>query len=294
MSQDLINSPEERAGVIGEIILAARQLEAALRKLSGPTEVAGLHALTELLGSRLPEEARQKLHYVATIRNRAAHEDDFMLSAAEFQRFRQNVESLLKLLNSLAPAAETEPPPKRVETENTFDVAVERELFATLSARLALLGYFPVAGCVYLIYILLYTIFVQAHLVILTALYGCAAVLGIKGYISQQDRGLLYVAGTALAFACITTVVISCKAPIKKLPRWISFIPVLNVVYLVTAFLVKLKWGRFLCAAAGLGCMAGSIVLLCHKSYKYAAAALLVSWVISIAAAVIWGKKREE
>ena len=94
MSQDLINSPEERAGVIGEIILAARQLEAALRKLSGPTEVAGLHALTELLGSRLPEEARQKLHYVATIRNRAAHEDDFMLSAAEFQRFKQNVAQL--------------------------------------------------------------------------------------------------------------------------------------------------------------------------------------------------------
>jgi hypothetical protein len=53
MNEDLMNSPQEGAGTIGDIILAARQLEAALRKLSGPTEVAGLHALTELLGSRL-------------------------------------------------------------------------------------------------------------------------------------------------------------------------------------------------------------------------------------------------
>ena len=105
---------------------------------------------------------------------------------------------------------------------------------------------------------------------------------------------MLYVAGIALAFAYITTVIIGCKAPIKKLPRWISFMPILNVVYLIAAFLVKLKWGRFLCAAAGLGCMAGSIVLFCNKLYNYAAGALIASWVISIAAAVIWGKKREE
>ena len=108
MSQDLINSPEERAGVIGEIILAARQLEAALRKLSGPTEVAGLHALTELLGSRLPEEARQKLHYVATIRNRAAHEDDFMLSADEimFVHIREP-EEIKKFVDATGGAAKT-------------------------------------------------------------------------------------------------------------------------------------------------------------------------------------------
>ena len=292
MSQESINSPEERAGAIGEIILAARQLEAALRTLTGPTEVAGLHALTELLGSRLPEEARQKLHYVAPIRNRAAHEDDFMLSAAEMQHFKQNVDYLLKLLNSLAPAAAE--PVHSIESEKSLDVAVERELFARLSARLALLGYFPLTGCIYLLYILLYTVFAQAHLVILTALYCCAAVLGIKGYFSQQDRGLLYVAGIALAFAYIITAVIGCKAPVKKFPRWITFMPALNVFYLITAFLVKLKWGRFLCAAAGLGCMAGAIVLAVNKFYNYAAGALLVSWIISIAAAVIWGKKREE
>ena len=105
MNEELMNSPEARAGAIGEIILAARQLEAALRKLTGPTEVAGLHALTELLGSRLPEDARHKLHYAATIRNRAAHEDDFMLSAGELQHFRQTVEQLLNMLESLAPAA---------------------------------------------------------------------------------------------------------------------------------------------------------------------------------------------
>ena len=295
MNEELMNSPEARAGAIGEIILAARQLEAALRKLTGPTEVAGLHALTELLGSRLPEDARHKLHYAATIRNRAAHEDDFMLSAGELQHFRQTVEQLLNMLESLAPAAAGQADKKeRSDAENTLDVAVEKELFARLSARLALLGYFPAAGCVYLLYTLLYTVFVQAHLVILTALYCCAAVLGIKGYFSQQDRGLLYVAGTALLFAYAATAVISCKAPVRKLPRWINFMPLLNVFYLIAAFLTKLQWGRFLCAAAGLGCMAGGIVLIVGKYYNYGAAALAGSWAFSIAAAVIWGKKREE
>ena len=284
----------QQSAAIGEVIFAARQLEGALRKLTGPTEVAGLHALTELLGSRLPENVRNQLHYAATIRNRAAHEDNFMMPENELQNFKQTTGKLLNFLNSLA--AESAPPPVEdpARQEPKFDSAVERELFARLSARLARLGYFPVAGNIYLLYVLFYTIFIQGHLVILTALYFCAAVLGIKGYFSKQDRGLLYAAAISLLFAYTVTAIISCKAPVKQLPKAIGLLPLVNIIYLLAAFLTKLKWGRFACAVLGLASMALAIYLAIKAYYTYSIAAVAVNWVTSAAAAFLWGKKNDE
>lgn len=299
MNPDPAISPEQRAVAIGEIILLTRQLEGALRNLTGPTEVAGLHALTELLGSRLPEQCRRELHYAATIRNRAAHEEEFMISIGELEHFKSTAGNLLNTLNALAAAAQNSTPPPAaaedsVPTENTLDVAVEKELFAKLSQKAAKLGYFPVAGNIYLLYILLYTIFVQGHLVILTALYFCAGVLGTKGWFSDQDRGLLYVAAAALLFTYITTAILSFAAPVKKLPRFIGLLPGFNVIYLLSRFLIKLKWGRFAASLIGLGFTAAAIWLFCQKYVLYGALAVAANWVVSIVAAVIWGKKREE
>ena len=284
----------QQSAAIGEIIFAARQLEGALRRLTGPTEVAGLHALTELLGSRLPENVRNQLHYAATIRNRAAHEENFMMPENELQNFKQTTAKLLNLINSLASESAATQPEAPAPQEPEFDSAVERELFARLSARLARLGYFPVVGNIYLLYILFYTIFIQGHLVILTALYFCAAVLGIKGYFSEQDRGLLYASGISLLFAYTVTAIISCKAPVKKLPKALGLLPVINMIYLLAAFLTKLKWGRFSCAVVGLSSSAAAIYLATRSLYKYSIAALIASWVISIAAALLWGRKNEE
>ena len=96
-SNDNTSTAAQQPAAIGEVIFATRQLEGALRRLTGPTEVAGLHALTELLGSRLPENARNQLHYVATIRNRAAHEENFMMPENELQSFKQTTAKLLNL-----------------------------------------------------------------------------------------------------------------------------------------------------------------------------------------------------
>lgn len=284
----------QQSAAIGEVIFAARQLEGALRRLTGPTEVAGLHALTELLGSRLPENVRNQLHYAATIRNRAAHEENFMMPENELQSFKQTTAKLLNLLNTLAAESASSQAEVPAPQEPEFDSAVERELFARLSARLARLGYFPVVGNIYLLYVLFYTIFIQGHLVILTALYFCAAVLGIKGYFSEQDRGLLYAAGISLLFAYTVTAVISCKAPVKQLPKAIGLLPFINIVYLLAAFLTKLKWGRFSCAVLGLASSAAAIYLLTRSLYKYSIAALIASWIISAAAALFWGRKNEE
>ena len=65
-------------------------------------------------------------------------------------------------------------------------------------------------------------------------------------------------------------------------------------IYLLAAFLTKLKWGRFSCAVVGLSSSAAAIYLATRSLYKYSIAALIASWVISIAAALLWGRKNEE
>ena len=145
-----------------------------------------------------------------------------------------------------------------------------------------------------MVYILLYTVFIQGFLLLLAGLYVCSAVLGIKGWQSAADRGLLYVAGGALLFAYITTAFLSFYAPVKKLPKFIGILPGLNILYLCVRFLRDLKWGRFLTAAAGLVCLAAAIVLGGRSFYSYASAALAANWVFSVIAALVWGNKSEK
>ena len=100
---DQTEKQDQRAAILGEIILSSRKVESFLHKLCGSTEVAGIHALTELLGSKLPDELKRKLHYIATVRNHAAHEDTFELSAEDFAGYKRVVEETLTGLQAIFP-----------------------------------------------------------------------------------------------------------------------------------------------------------------------------------------------
>ena len=285
-------SDEQRAAMIGEVIISARRVESKLHELCGDTEVAGIHALTELLAARLPEEIKRQLHFIAAVRNSAAHEAGFTQSSEEFQRFQQCCKNTLEALQRLFPEKTQAPENNDTDAGKTLDVAVEREAFAAFTGKVAKLGYFPLAGNIYLIYTLLYTIFLQGVMLLLAGLYLCSAVLGIKGWQSAADRGLLYVAGGTLVFAYATTTILSFCAPVKKLPKIIGLLPGLNIIYLLIRFLRDLKWGRFITALIGLAALACAIVMTVKKQYDYAVGLLVINWFAGIIAAVLWGKKK--
>ena len=287
-------SPE----MIGEIIVAARQIEGKLHSICGCTEVTGIHALTELLGNRLPEEVKIQLHSIASIRNHAAHEDDFQLSPENLERFRKNVEQVTSVLDALFPASsceDTEQHPSS-DKENNWEtrLAVEREVCREMADKLTFLGYFPILGNVFLLYLLIYTLCMQGLLLILITLYCCSAVLGIHGLQSAQERGLLYVAGGAFVFAFAATAVIAWRSPLKHLPKALTLLPGINIIYLILRWLRDLAWGRFLLTVAGLSAFIISFKMLLKSQYSYAAMLLLANWVIGIICVFIWGSSREK
>lgn len=285
---------ERRAAVIGEVILSARRVESKLHGICGDTEAAGIHALTELLAGRLPVELQRQLHFIAAVRNTAAHEDSFSQTPEEFERFQQSCRNVLDSLDRLFPEHAGNTENKSGKNAEPLDLAVEKEAFAAIKKKLITLGYFPLLGNIYLLYILLYTICLQGILLLLAGLYGCAVILGIKGWYSAADRGLLYVATGALLFAYISTAVLSFYAPVKKLPRVIGILPVLNIMYLIIRWLRDLKWGHFLLAVSGLACLFAATVLIGKNFYSYAAAALFANWLICVSSAFILEKKREK
>ena len=295
-----------RAAMIGEIILASRQIESRLHAICDPCEAAGLHALTELLSNRLPESLQRELHYIATIRNNAAHDADFNITAEDAARYKHAVEHAMKTLDTLFPAQDSQtanavpaPAPEAADTADAEsdpekNLAVEQELFAEITRKLAILGYFPVAGLLFLLYVLSYAVFLQGYLVLLTALYGCAVILGIKGYMSPADRGLLYVGSAAFVFVYTVTAILGFRKPLKHLPKFICLLPGINVIYLPVRWLIDLAWGRFLTAFFGLAAFAGAVVLVCKGQYSYGALCVGISWIASLTAAILWGRKSEK
>ncbi|ENM5899035.1 DUF4145 domain-containing protein [Vibrio mimicus] len=63
---------------IEQVVLRTRKLETLLRE-QYHAEGKGLHQLVTSCEERLPHDVIKKLRYVATIRNKIVHEDDFRL-----------------------------------------------------------------------------------------------------------------------------------------------------------------------------------------------------------------------
>ncbi|QYO70170.1 DUF4145 domain-containing protein [Vibrio cholerae] len=63
---------------IEQVVLRTRKLETLLRE-QYHAEGKGLHQLVTSCEERLPHDVIKKLRYVATIRNKVVHEDDYRL-----------------------------------------------------------------------------------------------------------------------------------------------------------------------------------------------------------------------
>ncbi len=283
-----------RAAIVGEIILQSRQIESQLHKICA-TDVTGLHALTELTGSKLPEDIKRQLHYIATIRNRAAHESEFDLSENDFLHYQQTVSNVGNALIKLFPEASGNSGSiKTFDDEKELDMAVEKELFAQWRQKISRLGYIPGIGVVFLLFLLVHALFMQYYLLLLALIFACASILSWRGWHDPMDRGLLYIGAGALGMVHICLMILCFAAPVKGVPKLLGLFPILNIFYLLVRYLRNLKWGEFLTALAGLALFAGAIAAFCQSALQYGLLLLGGSWIVSLAAASIWGKKREK
>ncbi len=104
---------QQRIELVGKIIVSSGAVESALRR-RGATG-AGIHELTDSLGDALPPEAVRLLHYIAAVRNKAAHEGaDAELTDFDPAFFAEACAAVLRELDGkpspgAAPAAPTTP-----------------------------------------------------------------------------------------------------------------------------------------------------------------------------------------
>ena len=111
---------EEQLLTTGRVIDAARKIESRLVECGASG--SGLREKADSLGSALPEEAVQLIHFVGTIRNRVAHESGTTLRPDELELFEEATEEILLELDkiaadSAAPTPETAAAPPRKERE---------------------------------------------------------------------------------------------------------------------------------------------------------------------------------
>ena len=280
----------QRAEFVGEIILLARELEQQLHILCN-SDAAGLHNLTNLAGAMLSVSTQRRLHYIAAIRNQAAHEADFSLSSEEFANYRTSVEQVKSELTALLGQM-----PEKADAESedqTLKIEVEEELYENIQRKLALLGYLPLAGLIYSAYLLLAALFGQFFTLLGVLVYICSVILAVRGI--DSDRGLLYVALFFLSAVYLITAVLGIKAPpIRKIPKIIWLLPGINIIYFVLRWIKHLPWGKLLLSAATLTAFAVGIILLGKKMTSLGILLLACSYAGSITSSWLWGKKRDE
>ena len=278
----------------GEIILAARRIEELLRR-NATGEAAGIHQLVEAQSPPLPEALRNKLHYLGSVRNQAAHEAQFQISEDNFDAFRRcAAEAEAELTKRLQPRPEPAPQAQTEEQEESkLDVAVEKVFLQRFQRRVRLLGFLPVFGTLNLLRLLLEVIYHQCGLLFLLFFTLSSVPMIVQGLRedSPAGRGLLYVGLGTLAAATVATWIVRVYCPLKGWVGVCGIVPGAQVVYLAVLIGAALEWGKFFLAVAGLTLLALSGVAAWHQKWELAGAALLAHWTASVAGSLLWKEK---
>ena len=218
---------------------------------------------------------------------------NFSLLPEEFAKFQTAANEVLRVLDSLTP--EVEAVEADDDDKSVCEVAVEKELCREMAKKIRTMGYFPVAGNIYLFYLLCAAILKNWFVLLLTTVYLCSGLIAIKGGILNDDRNFLYAGCGCFAFAYIATSILAFRKVIfPKIPKVIWLLPGLNIFYLLLRWIMELEWSKFLLSLAGLAAFAGAVILLCLSLPGWSFASLIASWIIGIVCGSIWGKKCEE
>ncbi len=284
--------PGDRAAMVGEIIVTARRIEALLRQ-GAESEAPGIHALTEILSSQLPATLQGKLHYLASVRNQAAHEEEFALTAEEFAAFRCCAAEVEEDLSRRF--ADKPVPGERNDGANASSGAeweVERELWMRWAHTIHNLGFVPVLSVCNLLRLLIGTIYEQIGAGLLIVFYFCAIPMIIEGFRGNAQSAAMLKLGIAIAAAVyIATLIMGWKRKVPGLPRIFYWVPGLHIGYLVMWWGRNMAWGRFFLTAAGIAALITTLALAANGRWTAAGWALLTQWLIGVIAALLWPVK---
>ena len=285
--------PDANAQRTGEIILASRRIEELLRR-TAPGDAAGIHQLVEAQNPPLPEALRNKLHYLGSVRNQAAHEAQFQISEDNFSAFRRcAAEVEAELAKRLPP----EQPPKQEQDnasgQGKLDVAVEQELLHRWQRRVRLLGFVPVLGALNLFKLFLEVLYHQRGMLLLLLFYLGSLPLIVQGLRedSPAGRNLLYVGFGTFAATVIAAWIVRGFRPLEGWVGVCGLLPGAQIVYLAVLIGSELEWGKLFLALAGLALLGLSGFAAWHEKWEFAGAALFAHWVVSVAGSLLWKEK---
>ncbi len=313
---------QQRIELIGRIIVGSGAVESALRR-RGATG-AGIHELTDSLGDVLPPEAVRLLHYIAAVRNKAAHEGaDAELTDFDPEFFEDACSAVIRELDG-GPAAGAVPPPAPTTVAATPappaataaaapaepadrgaapamtdavsplssqapspapEVAPRRPDLSRSLRRAALI---PVLHLLYPVWLLLRSLRPAIAPGLGMGAYGLAILLTVIA--ARTGRaGWLYPAGLLLAGAWLYGAVDGWRRrKLDPLPQLFYLAPGINLFYLLYRIAGRTDKLQFFGSLTLLGAAAVGIYLpLCHEEYAAGAVVFAAGYLVGAVMALL-------
>lgn len=249
----------------GNIIVYARRLETLLRELGASPEAGGLHTATDELQHKLPAETVSRLHYIASIRNKAAHGDGLIenLNYPEFEATcRQVLETLQHLKEGGRPAEPKKKNTVRKAAPRADDEAVPElfsEEYRKLNKILGICACIPVVNCLYFLVMLLRGLFAARLAIVLLTFYTLALPIIIDGY--QKNNQLVWGAGALLMLLVYVGGIVSGELLRRdgcRVSRVLYWLPGIDLIYFIVLLLLTIEWRLLISGAVPLGITVGA------------------------------------
>ncbi|MDD3153822.1 MAG: hypothetical protein PHS41_03065 [Victivallaceae bacterium] len=286
-------------GRVGVIVGTTAKLESLLVASGGSG--AGLHEKTESIRKRLPEDVEKKLHFIASVRNRAAHENP-EFSTTEFAAFEEAVAFVKPILENLAVTAAASPEeaiapekPKRRKRSAAREqgIAVERELLTEFESFCRLTAFIPGLQVVFLARLFVYAItrsaptLAAALLEISSITLMIEAIRSGKGF--SAENPLLLAGGILFLSVYFAGVVMALRnRRVAALPMWTALTPGVNLVYFLYWSFIAIHWGSLF---TGVLMVFGNYLgwrFLDAEKYRPMLIALGVSYLIGVIAGIFF------
>ncbi|MEG2076345.1 MAG: hypothetical protein RRY34_07565 [Victivallaceae bacterium] len=276
----------------GKIIVCAREIEKLLRRL-GAQSNGSIHDQTNEISAKLSSELQHKLHFIASIRNQAAHGDENFSPEKlpeDFFSTAQNViaelQKLANVSNSASTPVEVKPQPLNEINpaslnEEEYKAYLSRQQFAKFSRCMKISAALPMLNSIYFLVLILGG-FLGGYLLLLQIIFFAMGVLFIVGGFTQKQQAFFILGGVFL----FVIYVLSCFAHgNEKIPRRIKplrFIPIINVIYLVVKFYQSISKPMILGGLALMALNAGTVIMLLRHQYQLAAILCGVAYIAGI------------
>lgn len=246
---------------LGRIIEYARQLEHLLLELGA--DGAGIHALAGSLQEKLPEHILKQLHYIAAVRNKAAHDKEFK-QIEDFKQFEAvctgTLCSLQELLEQQKSAAATNPAEENSSWKSRIELIIK------------VLPFIPGLNIIYFIYIVVAGMWPGFYAMIMALLSGLGWFLICNPENYQKIMGISILVTVYLFGLELKKDPANDKAKIA----FLTLVPALNLIPFVYLVVKKTAW-KIILTGLILAALSGLTIWLLVKEYNKTALALAIS-----------------